>query len=174
MVQPFGLGDVACLSHRPILPNPNLSSNGVPDAQSQTTRLQYLSYQLAYHFCLRIVHRQFTLLDVGLRENNQRFLTSLISQIWRLPLLVALGVLPARASHWVRWALSVLLVGALYVHTIDMAITSRNAGSVCIRIVASAQYNMFMQASSVIGSNVSHPPSCISLSRQSILALKAN
>lgn len=88
-------------------------------------------------------------------KTNQRFITGLISQIWHLPLLVALGVLPAGTSPWVKWALSVLLVGGPYVHAINMAITSRNAGSVRTRTVASALYNMFVQASSIIGSNVS-------------------
>ena len=97
-------------------------------------------------------------------KTNQRFITGLISQIWCLPLLVALEVLPVHTSAWVRWTLSVLLVGAPYVHAINVAITSRNAGSVRTRTVASALYNMFVQASNVIGSNVSvqcHAPSCL-------------
>jgi len=87
-------------------------------------------------------------------KTNQRFITGLISQIWCLPLLIALEVLPADASPWARWAINVLLVGAPYVHAINVAITSRNAGSVRTRTVASALYNMFVQASNVIGSNI--------------------
>jgi hypothetical protein len=86
---------------------------------------------------------------------NQRFLVGLVSQIWALPLLVALELIPAKASHWAKWALSVLLVGSPYVHAILVAITSRNAGTVRTRTVASAMYNMCVQASSVIGTNVS-------------------
>jgi predicted MFS family arabinose efflux permease len=88
-------------------------------------------------------------------KTNQRFITGLISQIWCLPLLVAREVLPAGTSQWAKWALSVLLVGGPYVHAINVAITSRKAGSVRTRTVASALYNMFVQASNVIGSNVS-------------------
>lgn len=88
-------------------------------------------------------------------KTNQRFLTGLVSQIWALPVLVALETLPKAASPWVKWALSTLLVGHPYVHAIIVAITSRNAGSVRTRTVASAIYNMCVQASSVIGSNVS-------------------
>ncbi len=91
-------------------------------------------------------------------KTNQSFLTGLISQIWCLPLLIALEVLPAGTSPRVKWALDVLLVATPYVHAINVAITSRNAGSVRTRTVASALYNMFVQASNVIGSNVSVVP----------------
>ena len=87
-------------------------------------------------------------------KTNQRFLTGLVSQIWALPLLIALETIPNKTGHWSRWTLSTLLVGAPYVHAILVAITSRNAGSVRTRTVASALYNMCVQASSVIGSNV--------------------
>ena len=86
---------------------------------------------------------------------SQRFLVGLVSQVWALPLLVALETLPRKAGPWLKWALSTLLVGHPYVHAIIVAITSRNAGSVRTRTVASAIYNMTVQASSVIGSNVS-------------------
>lgn len=94
-------------------------------------------------------------------KTNQRFLTGLVSQIWALPLLIALETLSTRASHWMKWALSTLLVGAPYVHAIIVAITSRNAGSVRTRTVASALYNMTVQASNVIGSNVGTFPTDI-------------
>lgn len=86
---------------------------------------------------------------------NQRFLIGLVSQIWALPLLVALELIPSATSHWVKYALSVLLFGSPYVHAILVAITSRNAGTVRTRTVASALYNMCVQASSIIGTNVS-------------------
>jgi hypothetical protein len=85
---------------------------------------------------------------------NQRFLIGLISQIWVLPLLIALEFLSKSASHWSRWILSTLIVGHPYVHAILVAITSRNAGTVRTRTVASALYNMCVQASSIISSNV--------------------
>lgn len=85
---------------------------------------------------------------------NQRFLIGLASQIWALPLLIALEVLPAHVSHWSRYVLSILLVGNPYVHAILVAITSRNAGTVRTRTVASAFYNMCVQASSIIGSQI--------------------
>ena len=90
-------------------------------------------------------------------KTDQRFLTGLVSQIWALPILIALETITGSTGAWAKWALSTLLVGSPYVHAIIVAITSRNAGSVRTRTVASALYNMTVQASSVIGSNVCHP-----------------
>ena len=87
-------------------------------------------------------------------KTNQRFLTGLVSQVWCFPILIALETISKKTGPWPKWALSTLLVGNPYVHAILVAITSRNAGSVRTRTVASALYNMTVQASSVIGSNV--------------------
>jgi len=78
----------------------------------------------------------------------------LVAQIWMLPLLVALEVLPDHTSQWVRYALNAMLVGYPYVHPIYVALTSRNAGTVRTRTVGSALYNMCVQASNVISSNI--------------------
>lgn len=85
---------------------------------------------------------------------NQRFLIGLVSQLWVLPLLFALENITTTTAPWIKWALSTLLVGHPYVHAINVAITSRNAGSVRTRTIASALYNMCVQASSVVASNV--------------------
>jgi hypothetical protein len=89
---------------------------------------------------------------------NQRFLIGLSSQIWAFPLLLFLEYMPANTGHWIKYAVTALLVGHPYVHAILVAITSRNAGTVRTRTVASALYNMLCQASSIISQNV-----CISL-----------
>lgn len=47
-----------------------------------------------------------------------------------------------------------MLVGHPYVHAILVAITSRNAGTVRTRTVASALYNMTVQAGSIISQNI--------------------
>ena len=86
---------------------------------------------------------------------NQRFFIALVSQIWTLPLLIALALIPADTSAWSKWVLSTLVVGHPYAHAVIVAITSRNAGTVRTRTVASAFYNMCVQAGSIIGSNVS-------------------
>lgn len=86
---------------------------------------------------------------------NNRFLIVLVGQLYLLPLLVSLEVLPAAASEWAKYTLSILVVGSPYIHAIIVALTSRNAGSVRTRTVGSALYNMCVQASSVIASQVS-------------------
>lgn len=88
---------------------------------------------------------------------NERFLLATVTQFWCLPLLITLEVLPAgNAGHlrWARYACTVLLAAAPYVHPMIVAITSRNAGSVRTRTVASALYNMCVQAGNVISSNI--------------------
>ncbi|KAK2813649.1 hypothetical protein FQN50_000047 [Emmonsiellopsis sp. PD_5] len=85
---------------------------------------------------------------------NQRFLLGVIGQLWMLPLIVALILIREENTAWARWVISVLLVGAPYIHPVIVAITSRNAGSVRTRTVASAMYNMCVQASNIISSNI--------------------
>ncbi|EPS45123.1 hypothetical protein H072_927 [Dactylellina haptotyla CBS 200.50] len=85
---------------------------------------------------------------------NMRIIVVLIAQFWTLPVLIALAVIPSTASAWTKFALATLLVGHPYAHAILVAITSRNAGTVRTRTVASALYNMFIQAGSIIASNI--------------------
>lgn len=85
---------------------------------------------------------------------NNRFAIVLFCQLWMLPLLITLVVLPKDYSNWSRYAILVLLYGYPYVHAIIVAITSRNAGTVRTRTVGSALYNMSVQAASIISSNI--------------------
>jgi len=87
---------------------------------------------------------------------NQRFLVGLMSQVWAIPLLIALETLPVKFAHanWVRYAISSLVVGYPYVHAILVAITSRNAGTVRTRTVGSSLYNMAVQTSNIISTQI--------------------
>jgi hypothetical protein len=49
---------------------------------------------------------------------NNRFLCVLITQLWYLPLVIALELLPATASPWAWYAVSALLIGHPYTHAI--------------------------------------------------------
>lgn len=105
---------------------------------------------------------------------NNRYAIVLMCQLYMLPLIIALEVIPANGNAWVKYALSILMVGFPYVHAIIgksplyqlkisyadneiVALTSRNAGSVRTRTVGSALYNMAVQASNIISSNVCLP-----------------
>ncbi|KAL2002756.1 hypothetical protein VTN02DRAFT_6035 [Thermoascus thermophilus] len=85
---------------------------------------------------------------------NQRLLLGVVAEVWNLACVIALEVLPADASHWARWVILTLLIGSPYIHAALVAITSRNAGSVRTRTVASAMYNMTVQASNIIAYNI--------------------
>jgi len=87
---------------------------------------------------------------------NQRVLISLITQVWTLPLLIALVALPPvfPNSNWSKWVISTLLVGYPYCHAVLVGLTSRNAGSVQTRTVGSSLYNMSVQLSSIFSSQV--------------------
>jgi hypothetical protein len=49
---------------------------------------------------------------------NSRFFVILISQIWALPLLIALEVIPGNSNPWVKYTLSMLMVGFPYTYAI--------------------------------------------------------
>lgn len=85
---------------------------------------------------------------------NQRLLLGAMAEVWNLALLIALEVLPAGASTWGRYVILILLIGSPYMHAAIVAMTSRNAGSVRTRTVASALYNMMVQTSNIVSNNV--------------------
>jgi MFS family permease len=87
---------------------------------------------------------------------NQRVLIGLVTQSWALPLLIALVALPPvfSNSNWAKWVLSTLLVGYPYCHAVFVALTSRNSGSVRTRTVGSSLYNMSVQMSNIISSQI--------------------
>lgn len=49
---------------------------------------------------------------------NNRFLIVLFCQFYMLPLLVALEVIPSSENPWVKYVLSILMVGYPYIHAI--------------------------------------------------------
>lgn len=83
-------------------------------------------------------------------------LIGLISQIYALPLLVALEVLPPQfpGSNWAKWTISTLIIGYPYAHAVLVALASRNAGTVRTRTVASSLYNMAVQTSNILSSQI--------------------
>ncbi|KAJ5386006.1 hypothetical protein N7509_008547 [Penicillium cosmopolitanum] len=87
-------------------------------------------------------------------RTNQRLLWGAGVEVWNLVLLIALEALPQKTLPWPRWAILTLLVGSPSIHPVVVALTSRNAGSVRTRTIASALYNMSVQISNIAGANV--------------------
>ncbi|KAF5710084.1 tartrate transporter [Fusarium mundagurra] len=85
---------------------------------------------------------------------NNRMAILLYYSFWCFVLLLTLELLPANASPWAWYSATILMIGFPYIHSINVSLTSRNAGSVRTRTVGSAMYNMICQASSVISSQI--------------------
>ena len=80
----------------------------------------------------------------------------IISQIWVLPCLIALEILPRHfhGAAWSKWALTTLIIGYPYAHAVLVGMVSRNAGSVRTRTVGSSLYNMSVQVATIISSQI--------------------
>lgn len=88
---------------------------------------------------------------------NNRSFVAMAEDAWLLPCFVALIALPDPISGWTYFAISTVLLSFPYTHPIQVAWTSRNAGSVQNRTVSASLYNMFVQVSGMIGANIYQP-----------------
>lgn len=91
------------------------------------------------------------------RRFNERSLTSSISNIWTLPLLVALYCIPQVASarwNWTRFALLTLVASFPYCHPTIISWLSQNCHSVRNRAVSTALYNMSYQVGSILATRI--------------------
>ncbi|GAA5850490.1 hypothetical protein JCM8547_001891 [Rhodosporidiobolus lusitaniae] len=84
---------------------------------------------------------------------NSRAWVASLENWWFLPFFVALRVLQ-NPGPWVYFTLATLVLGFPYAHALQVAWCSRNAGSVRTRTVSASLYNMFVQASAIIGANI--------------------
>ncbi|CAK7219258.1 hypothetical protein SCUCBS95973_003758 [Sporothrix curviconia] len=87
-------------------------------------------------------------------STNLRLVFVFLGQVYILPCLVALELLPDHAGPWSWYAAAVVLTGFPYVHPILVGFTSRNSGNIQTRTVSTALYNMAVQTSSIISSNI--------------------
>ncbi|KAI1088023.1 MFS general substrate transporter [Rostrohypoxylon terebratum] len=85
---------------------------------------------------------------------DNRSFVSMAEDFWQLPCFVALIALPDPIGPWVYFAIATVLLSFPYTHPIQVAWTSRNAGSVQNRTVSAAIYNMWVQVSGMIGANI--------------------
>lgn len=91
------------------------------------------------------------------KKLKERTLVASLTPWYLLILFIALVSIPDNTSRWGKWALLSLIVGYPYPHPILVSMNSMNSGSVRTRTVASSLYNMFVQASSLVASNVYQP-----------------
>ncbi|KNZ81598.1 hypothetical protein J132_11230 [Termitomyces sp. J132] len=85
---------------------------------------------------------------------NDRTWVASAENIWALPFLIAIYTLSGKFNRWLSFGLVSGLLSFPYVHPIQVAWCSRNSGAVASRTVNASLYNMFVQASSVIASQV--------------------
>lgn len=86
---------------------------------------------------------------------NQRWAYGAWSQIWTIPCLVALKLMPWGAWYrWAWWTVITILIGYPYPHAMQVAWCSRISNSVRTRTISAAVYNMLVQAHGIISANV--------------------
>ncbi|POY75222.1 hypothetical protein BMF94_1854 [Rhodotorula taiwanensis] len=83
---------------------------------------------------------------------NRWFICSLENWWWLAP-FIALVAMPS-ISPWIYFALATVILSFPYAHAAQVGWASRNSGSVRTRTVSASLYNMFVQASSIIGANI--------------------
>ncbi|KAF2228085.1 major facilitator superfamily domain-containing protein [Elsinoe ampelina] len=85
---------------------------------------------------------------------NDRAYIGVFCQLWVLPNIIALTVLPSASSAWARFAILTVLLSVPSAHAMQVVWCSRNSNTVRTRTVSAALYNMFVQVSGIAYSNV--------------------
>ncbi|KAK4227418.1 major facilitator superfamily domain-containing protein [Podospora fimiseda] len=82
-------------------------------------------------------------------------LLSVSAQVWILPFLIYLNAVDtSQVSRWVIFAVITVLLSYPNPHPIQVAWNSRNSNAVRSRTVSAAAYNMMVQTSAIISSNI--------------------
>lgn len=123
----------------------NLRHLGFSTFNTNLLTIPYLALQLVMLLCV-------TKLSEAL---NERALVCLVQPLWILPCIAVLRWWSgAQIDIWGTWAVTTVLLGYPYIHAIVVAWTSRNSNTVSTRTVASAMYNMCVQAGNVMATNI--------------------
>ncbi|KAF4976715.1 hypothetical protein FZEAL_6663 [Fusarium zealandicum] len=85
---------------------------------------------------------------------KERGMLSSLSNIWIFPWVLALVVLPADISPWIRYALITGLLSYPYCHAILVGWNAKNSNSVRTRAISAALYNMFVQTGNIVATNI--------------------
>ncbi|RXW22209.1 hypothetical protein EST38_g3632 [Candolleomyces aberdarensis] len=130
-----------------------------PPAQYLTLSLRNLGFNTFETNLLTIPSSVATIITMWLiavvsETVHDRAFVSMTEDIWCLPFLIALRLLPNSPNPWVFYGLATALLSYPYTHPIQVGWCSRNAGGVASRTVNASLYNMFVQASGIISSNI--------------------
>ena len=103
-----------------------------------------------------VVHIILLLIITWMTEYfNERTFISCLQPLWIIP---CLGVLRwwsgSLENVWGTYAVMTILLSAPYIHAILVSWCSRNSNTVRSRTTSAALYNMFVQAGSIISSNI--------------------
>ncbi|KAF3936531.1 hypothetical protein ABW19_dt0209550 [Dactylella cylindrospora] len=87
---------------------------------------------------------------------NERSFFGIATQLWYLPNLIALALLPRTVSHfnWAHFAILTVLLSYPSPHAMHVGWANRNSNSVRTRAVSAALYNMMVQLARVVYSNI--------------------
>ncbi|KAG0650957.1 putative transporter [Hyphodiscus hymeniophilus] len=81
--------------------------------------------------------------------------TALIGQIWALPFLIFINLVDINSiNKWFAWIIMTVLLSYPNAHPIQVGWNSRNSNTVRSRTVSAALYNMSVQTSGIIASNI--------------------
>ncbi|KAJ9294450.1 hypothetical protein DTO217A2_9178 [Paecilomyces variotii] len=80
---------------------------------------------------------------------------SLFPQVWVLPLFIYINVVDlTQINKWTAWAVLTIILGYPSSHPIQVGWNSRNSNTVRSRTTSAALYNMAVQTSGIIASNI--------------------
>lgn len=85
---------------------------------------------------------------------NQRAYLGIFAQLWFLPCVVALALVPDNVSKWGRFVAVTVLLSYPTPHPMQVGWCSRNSNTVRARTVSAALYNMAVQVQGIISSNI--------------------
>ncbi|RAL17127.1 putative MFS transporter [Aspergillus homomorphus CBS 101889] len=78
-----------------------------------------------------------------------------IAQVWSLPMMIYMNTVDlSQTNKWVVWTVLTLFLSLPSAHALQAGWISRNSNSVRTRAIAAAIYNMSVQLSAIIASNI--------------------